>query len=315
MPISELFNSTSAKLLATPLLGVSIAVQLAMAATAPPMLASPGRTGLANIHSWGYQLQQIESNLVATSPYDLMVIDVSNGERSFNRAELAAMQRKPDGGNRIVLAYLSIGEAEDYRGYWQRSWSNAPPDWLGNENPDWSGNFAVRYWAPQWQALMYGGQGAYLDAIVASGFDGVYLDRIDAFDVADSTLGRGARIQAMADFVSAIAHYARQKHPGFVVVGQNGEELLANPTYAAAIDGVSKEDLFFGLRGDGTINSKSELRASLDPLQRFQASGKPVFLVEYLDSPASIAVARKDAAALGAPLFIGHRDLDNARSR
>ena len=56
------------------------------------------------------------------------------------------MQRKPDGGARIVLAYLSIGEAEDYRSYWQRDWSVSPPAWLGAENPDWPGNYAVNYW-------------------------------------------------------------------------------------------------------------------------------------------------------------------------
>ena len=44
----------------------------------------------------------------------------------------------------MVLAYLSIGEAEDYRGYWDPSWVDASgvpipgvaPAWLGAENPE-----------------------------------------------------------------------------------------------------------------------------------------------------------------------------------
>ncbi|TAN37800.1 MAG: hypothetical protein EPN23_04615 [Verrucomicrobia bacterium] len=47
-----------------------------------------------------------------------------------------------------MRAYLSIGEAGDYRGYWEKEWSAQPPTWLGAENPDWKGNFKVRYWQP-----------------------------------------------------------------------------------------------------------------------------------------------------------------------
>lgn len=249
--------------------------------------------------------------------------DLLNGARngavvldaSLMDALLEALQRKPDGGARLVLAYLSIGEAEDYRSYWQRGWQVSPPAWLGAENPDWPGNYAVQYWDPQWQRLIMGTPDAYLDRIVAAGFDGLYLDRIDAFDGGGTRPTRSRRMQLMAHFVAAIAAYARALRPGFIVVAQNAEELLDSPAYSATLDAVAKEDLFFGLDGDGVPNAKSALRASLGPLQRFQASGKPVFLVEYLDSPESEAAARKNAAAMGAPLFIGSRELDDVQSR
>lgn len=318
MLISELLKSRPDRLHAASLLGASLALQLAMTVAAGPALGAPLRANLGAVQSWGYQLQQVDPGLVAASDCDLMVIDYARDgstDLTFGRADLAIMQRKPDGGTRIVLAYLSIGEAEDYRFYWQRTWMAAPPPWLGAENPDWPGNYAVRYWAPEWQTQIFGTPGAYLDAIIAAGFDGVYLDRIDAFDVSDPSASRPQRMQLMADFVSAIAVYAREQRPGFIVVGQNAEELLANATYADAIDAVGKEDLFFGLAGDGMLNSKAELRASLTPLQNFQASGKPVFIVEYLDTPESKSQARTSAAALGAPLFIGDRELDDVRSR
>jgi len=319
MPISDIFMAGLERLHASaPLLGASVLLPLALAALGGAALAAPARLSLADVESWGYQLQQVERDAVATSPYDLMVIDYSrNGsaELAFSRADVAAMQRKPDGGARLVLAYLSIGEAEDYRSYWQRGWQVSPPAWLGAENPDWPGNYAVQYWDPQWQRLIMGTPEAYLDRIVAAGFDGVYLDRIDAFDGGGTRPTRSRRMQLMAHFVAAIAAYARALRPGFIVVAQNAEELLDSPAYAATLDAVAKEDLFFGLDGDGVPNAKSALRASLGPLQRFQASGKPVFLVEYLDSPESEAAARKNAAAMGAPLFIGSRELDDVQSR
>ena len=318
MYISDLLSSRSDRLHAAPIFGASVALQLALAVAGSPAVAAPVRANLAEVQSWGYQLQQVDRDLVAASPYDLMVIDYSrdgSAEQAFSRADVMAMQRKPDGTQRLVLAYLSIGEAEDYRSYWQRGWASSPPAWLGVENPDWPGNYAVRYWDQHWQSLILGGPDSYLDGIIAAGFDGVYLDRIDAFDLPQPGMTRDRRMALMTQFVSAIAAYARQSHPGFIIIGQNGEELLDDPTYAEIIDAVGKEDLFFGLEGDGMVNSKAELRASLTPLQRLQATGKPVFLIEYLQAPEAKALARENAAAFGAPLFIGNRELDDVRSR
>ncbi|MET0440150.1 MAG: MJ1477/TM1410 family putative glycoside hydrolase [Devosia sp.] len=318
MGISEILSSRSGRMHAVPVLGASVMMHLALAVAASPALGISARPNLAEARSWGYQLQMVDPDLVADSPYDLMVIDYArdgSAEQAFSRSDVMAMKRRPDGGSRIVLAYLSIGEAEDYRFYWNRNWQASAPSWLGKENPDWPGNYAVRYWDTAWQDVILGGPEAYLDRIIAAGFDGVYLDRIDAFDIADPTLSRARRMQVMVEFVSTIAAYARSAQPGFIVVGQNAEELLNYPDYAAAIDGVGKEDLFFGLDGDGTLNSKGELRASLTPLQRFLASGKPVFLIEYLDTAEAMALAHKNAEALGVPLFIGSRELDDVRSR
>jgi cysteinyl-tRNA synthetase len=53
---------------------------------------------------------------------------------------------------------------------------------LGGENPDWKGNYKVKYWDPQWQAIIYGNDRSYAKMILDAGFDGVYLDLIDAFE-------------------------------------------------------------------------------------------------------------------------------------
>ena len=46
------------------------------------------------------------------------------------------------------------------------------------------GNYTLRrrYWHPDWKKIIYGNSDAYLDRIVAAGFDGVYLDKIDVFE-------------------------------------------------------------------------------------------------------------------------------------
>jgi len=77
---------------------------------------------------------------------------------------------------------MSIGEAEDYRYYWQSGWKVGNPSFLDKENPNWKGNYKVRYWDKDWQNIIYGNDNSYLKKILDAGFDGVYLDIIDGFE-------------------------------------------------------------------------------------------------------------------------------------
>jgi cysteinyl-tRNA synthetase, unknown class len=119
---------------------------------------------------------------IGASNYDALIIDLFYEENALNAADVESLRAKANGGSRLVLCYMSIGEAENYRYYWQNSWNSERPDWLDAENPDWEGNFKVRYWDPGWKSIIYGSSTAYLDKIIAAGFDGVYLDIIDAFE-------------------------------------------------------------------------------------------------------------------------------------
>ena len=114
--------------------------------------------------------------------HDLLIIDAFFGDKALSAADVTSLGRKANGGQRLVVAYLSIGEAEDYRYYWQPGWEADPPFWLDEENPDWPGNYKVRYWDPRWQAIIFGNPSSYLKRILDAGFAGVYLDLIDAFE-------------------------------------------------------------------------------------------------------------------------------------
>ncbi|MCG3217645.1 MAG: endo alpha-1,4 polygalactosaminidase, partial [Candidatus Heimdallarchaeota archaeon] len=88
--------------------------------------------------SWGYQLQSLVVDDLTASPFDLLVIDYSkDGTDDFalSVSEVSEIQSF----EKIVISYISIGEAEDYRYYFDSDWLNSPPYWLGEENPDWGG--------------------------------------------------------------------------------------------------------------------------------------------------------------------------------
>ena len=118
---------------------------------------------------------------LAASNYDLLIVDAYYGDSPLTRQEVALLQHKPSGARRLVAAYMSVGEAEEYRPYWQEDWKENPPAWLWQRNEAWEGNFRVRYWQKDWQDMLMGGPDSYLDIILAGGFDGVFLDVVDVF--------------------------------------------------------------------------------------------------------------------------------------
>ena len=119
---------------------------------------------------------------VTSTNYDLLIMDLFFDEEPFISAEVETLRNKANGGKRLVVCYMSIGEAEDYRYYWKSSWKKGDPEWLYKENPDWEGNYKVKYWMDEWKEIIFGEENTYLDKIIDSGFDGVYLDIIDAFE-------------------------------------------------------------------------------------------------------------------------------------
>lgn len=120
---------------------------------------------------------------VTATNYDLLIMDLffTDGT-AFSNAEIAQLKNKANGGKRLIISYMSIGEAENYRYYWQTSWNTNKPSWLNGKNPNWAGNYKVKYWYPEWQNIIYGNDNSYLKKILNASFDGVYLDIIDAFE-------------------------------------------------------------------------------------------------------------------------------------
>ena len=122
-------------------------------------------------------------NDIASTNYDIVLIDLFfNDNLQLTADDINKLKTKQNGGRRLVICYMSIGEAEDYRYYWQKDWKPGNPAWLEAENPDWKGNYKVRYWDKDWQNITFGSDGAYLDRILNAGFDGVYLDIIDGYE-------------------------------------------------------------------------------------------------------------------------------------
>lgn len=246
--------------------------------------------------TWMYQLGGLEEpaavTMLAATDYSLLVIEPGNHHRpcteDFNpedfgipddRADeacadvyptadiIAELRTTPSGRERLLLAYIDIGQAEWYRDYWIEGWSppsaDGPgrPSFLLAADPDgWSGNFVVAYWDNAWRELWLGEdeQSGLIAELAELGFDGVYLDWVEAYD--DDGVRAAAQesdinpAEAMVDFIADIRAAGRAVIPDFLVVAQNApflpDDIEDAERYFAAIDALAVEDTWYFGNGE-----------------------------------------------------------------
>jgi len=266
------------------------------------------------VSTWMYQIQWLDERATIdeldNTQYDMLVV-----EPGFNFIEdqydvdylVPSLKQKPNGDERILLAYIDIGQAEDYRTYWESTWvaptatQTGIPDFLITIDPDgWSGNYPVAYWDPAWQDIWLGTNGI-IEQIANYGFDGVYLDWVEAYD--DDKVREAAGTQAvnpeneMMLFIEKIGDLGKSINPDFLVVPQNAPYLLdANPSfYTSIIDALATEDTWFYGEGDVLWNNADAGDLSggdrhagdysttnrIAQSKKYLARGIPVFTVDY----------------------------------
>ena len=176
----------------------------------PARAASP--LPLDQVQYWAYQIQKLDTadavEKLAASRYDMLVVEPTvTQDWDFNTKEMVQKLKASkayDGVHRkLVIAYIDIGQAEEWRWYWHghptyegstKSCDEFIPEiqkwapWVVACDPDgWGGNYPVAYWDPAWHEIVTEGtqlgadiQAVYfdsiLDEVVQDGFDGVYLD-------------------------------------------------------------------------------------------------------------------------------------------
>ena len=289
--------------------------------------------GVRQVRSWGYQLQgnqdrgeQLDPKSLLDAAHDVIVMDFSADGLDSGRylaEDIEALRARSDSS--VIISYMSIGEASDYRSHWNRTWTSTgvatgqptakAPTWLGPNNPAWPNSCKVRYWEDGWQNVIFNDRRTgWLDLIAAQGFDGAYLDIVDAYyfwgaevpaarrrdgDPVDERDGARRMIEFIADFTA----HVRERYPHFMIFPQNGEmilDALGDPGELAAEDQARKamflksvsaigvEDVYCE-GGSPENNPIKPATKRIEILKRdFRDNGKPVFSVDYLNKDALI---------------------------
>ncbi len=269
--------------------------------------------------------------MIAGCGADIVVLDPFHQSWEFEAGrwtagEIAKIRGASPG--RKVVAYISIGEAENYRQYWRKEWDldkdgkpdQGAPGFLDKVNPDWWGNYKVRYWHKDWRKIVLD----EVAQIMKQDFDGLYLDIVDAFeyfeydsktdkwlDYRKNKETKNSYREDMVELVQAIADFARTGKKDFLIIPQNAIQLLEIRDYLKIIDAVGVEDLF--TVGD-KYQDKEGIRYRMAFLDRMKKAKKPVLLIEYCKERRVQDRVMREAEKNGFVLLITDRELKSLGS-
>ena len=135
-----------------------------------------------------------------------------------------------------------------------------------------------------------------------------------------SSTGQDYR-EAMRDFVESISAYAKAVRPGFIIVPQNGHDLItldgepdgapAND-YLNAIDGIGREDLLYGYEDDDVPTLQEESDFISEFLTLDESYGVQALVTDYCWTRSHVDDSYDTNGSRGFASFAAdHRDLDN----
>jgi uncharacterized protein (TIGR01370 family) len=151
------------------------------------------------------------------TPYDVIVFD------AVGHPPLGPLRE--DGKQRIILGYISLGEASKDRPY---EVHDLPGVRLA-ENPFWKGSYTIDIRRPEWQDFVLD---TLLPEILNNGFDGIMIDTYDSaleLEKQDPITYKGMR-DAGVSFIKRI----RERYPRMKIMLNRGFDIL--PRVAPVID-------------------------------------------------------------------------------
>lgn len=224
---------------------------------------------LDEVKFWCYNIQQVNTqrqhDQLVGSHFDMYVLEPTRSEKSESDFDIKGLISEIREYNKInynkdpiILAYVDIGQAENWRWYWQNGWQIGNPEWIVGSDPNgWEGNYPVAYWHKTWEDIViYGYMGkSFVEMTLKDGFDGIYMDWVEAFsdeNVIDKAQAEGVNTgEKMFDFIEKIKNYARSEspnaNPDYLIVAQNAPDLYDENTtrYVQLMDALAEEGVWY----------------------------------------------------------------------
>jgi cysteinyl-tRNA synthetase, unknown class len=142
---------------------------------------SDAKNYLYLISTDGFTSKQAMIDAIKATNYDVILIDLYFNEEILTPAEVSQLKTKANGGSRLVMSYINVGSAENWRYYWRDGWKLHHPSWLKKKYEGYEDEIWVEFWDSEWQDIIYGNDNSYIKKIINAGFDGAYLDNVEAY--------------------------------------------------------------------------------------------------------------------------------------
>ena len=189
-----------------------------------------------------------------------------------------------------VLAYVNVGYAEEWRGYWRHLLEAG----VVHEASGYEGEYLVELWSPVWRSTIT----SEAEAAAARGFDGVFLDNLDAvYEVEARPWARGVNVTGA--MLGLVAEVSSRTPLVYVNVGSAVE--LAPVLPGLGVEGVLREELLRRYTGGGGLEWVEPLERveAVRLLQEARGQGADVVVVEPVSSVLEAAALEAYLSLLG----------------
>ncbi|HNW98210.1 MAG TPA: endo alpha-1,4 polygalactosaminidase [Bacteroidales bacterium] len=134
---------------------------------------------LINTDNFSSKEQMI--NAIDATNFDVIIMDLFFNDDILTSTEISQLKTKANGGKRLLISYINIGAAENWRYYWKKKWNTIHPCWMKRKYEGYKDERWVKFWDKEWQEIIYGNDDSYIKKITDAGFDGAYLDNVEAY--------------------------------------------------------------------------------------------------------------------------------------
>jgi uncharacterized protein (TIGR01370 family) len=220
-----------------------------------------------------YKPEASVDDLHRLDDYDLVIIDPS----TVTNTQITTLKSR----GVLVVAYLSLGEVNVNSSLYINNTVTINPWRLSTTLTNWGGYY-IDVCQQGWWMLLSGPQGAA--GFLSRGFDGIFMDTVDAVDAQRSEPNYEALRVCMGNLIA----HLRQSYPAMLMVQNRGFSVL--PNVGTMIDSVMFESLSTTFRFIGSDvtymlqpdEAQDWTNAQVANLQLLRAqTGMPILALDY----------------------------------
>lgn len=266
---------------------------------------------LSSVNNWLCVYSNVTADDLINTNFDLIDIDPDG----FTAETVINMKNS----GKIVMAYINIGWAENWRDYWNTSWvdgngmpvEGVAPNWLlSPQDLNWPGEYYVDYSSQEWKDIVY----SSIDVICSKNFDGIYMDNVEAgYQKRQEVIENGDPLGGMyanctkgniIAFVNEIS--TKYRNDSFYIIPQNGLDIVND--IMNYIDGVGVEVTYYvatDVKQDENVTLEKE--SYMDAVVN---AGKIVLALDYATLQSNIDDCYNRAKSKGYVPYVSVVELD-----
>lgn len=233
------------------------------------------------------QLTNATFETLARAPQTILVVDPDDARLTAEENGILNSQGKN------VFAYVSVGQAENFRSYWSSEWTTNSSSIYVKADPEYVFGMVVKYWEPEWKNALL----EYLgDNVFPYNYSGIMLDYLQNYD--QFTDVRPNAMQDMIDLSKAVVDETRRINPEAIIIAQDSPSLWdLSDEYKQMVDILSVQEVWFD--ANGKSKSANWTQSQLDILRRASNAKKVVMLEEYVEKNSQVCMFYKKCTLEG----------------